>query len=275
MKHKIILVFCLISSMRCAVGALGQGTPDPIQSISTIESTDHAVMKMRANSFTADTTTLKFTNMNDDGIGTEFLIQSTNEDGLKFSSFSDLTSNSTDGILLLEPDGAVIVGDLKSIENRVVTANPNGRLEAITTPKFMAYLASTIDIPSFTDTLLTNFSETTDDGGNFDHMAGVFIAPADGFYHFDIKIGCARISTDLDNNPFYARLYVNGSLTRFSQGGNRVSVNSSYGDDLLFSTNLYLSTGDTVRLHVLSQFAIRIRGGLSTTVSFWTGYMVR
>ncbi len=116
-------LFCVV-----CFNANSQGTPDPLYSITTIESTDHAVLKLRSDSYLADTTTIKFTNMDDFGTGTEFLIQSAVENGLKISSNSDLSANTADSILLLRPDGQVIIGDLKGPGIRNVAVNNQGKL---------------------------------------------------------------------------------------------------------------------------------------------------
>ena len=120
----IFYVFLIFSSLEL----LAQGSEDPSHSINTVEGVGYAVSKIRSTSFESDTSALKFTNMTNFGVGTEFEISNINEEGLLISSNSDLSQNTSDSILMLKPSGKVIVGDLKGVGSRLISANEEGVL---------------------------------------------------------------------------------------------------------------------------------------------------
>ena len=97
------------------------GTTDPITSYMEVSGEGWSVIKARSNSYSDDSTYLKLTNMTDGGTGTEMILECKNEEGLSFNSFSDLSGNTTDNILVLEPNGEVGIG----------TDNPRSELHLI------------------------------------------------------------------------------------------------------------------------------------------------
>jgi hypothetical protein len=113
-----------------------QGSPDALMSTAHVEGADHATVKIRSDGYSNDTSEIKFTNMDMDGTGTEFVIRSSNENGLTISSNSDLTGNTTDNIMTFEPSGGVVVGDLQGISQGVLVADEDGRLVKIGKPQF-------------------------------------------------------------------------------------------------------------------------------------------
>lgn len=118
------------------INIFSQGTPDPPESIFTIESEQNAVLKLTPQYFNpSDTSAIKFTNMNSGGTGTEFLVESVGERGLHFKTFSDLSGNTTDSILILKPNGDIYFGTHKGIGVRNLGVTSTGMLTELDIPE--------------------------------------------------------------------------------------------------------------------------------------------
>jgi|GEM_PF-5924840 len=111
-----------------------QGSMDADTAVLSVEGGNHATLKIRSDGYLSDTTELKFTNMDAIGTGTEFVIRSANETGLSVSSNSDLTGNTANDILLLQPSGNVLMSSLTGTGQEFVGVNSDGRLLRVPNP---------------------------------------------------------------------------------------------------------------------------------------------
>lgn len=111
------------------------------------------------------------------------------------------------------------------------------------------------NVNSATWTKLTWDSEDFDEGGDFDLPNDKYIAPANGFYHFDAKVWLEAIA---DAKDVYIALYVGGviySNTHYSTG----LVTSPV---ILVSDIVQLSAADEVEVYVYhTHGALRIAAG--------------
>jgi hypothetical protein len=78
-----------------------------------------------SSKFFEDTTQLIFKNRNADNLGTDIILSSNREQGLRFTSKSDLTGNVNDSILQLTPQGAVGINNTRPQEKLDVRGNIN------------------------------------------------------------------------------------------------------------------------------------------------------
>ena len=106
----------------------GQFSTDAAFATSSVDGDGHATIKVRSDGYENDSTQIKLANVNNFGEGTEFVIQSTNEDGMSISSNSDLTMNTTEDILVLKPNGEVLINDLAGSGSGPVMATSDGLL---------------------------------------------------------------------------------------------------------------------------------------------------
>lgn len=133
-KHCLFILLAILGFLPLKT-VYSQGTPDPPATILTIESDENAVLKLAPkNYFTSDTSTIKFTNMNSSGTGTEFLIEAAGEQGLHFKSNSDLALNTSDSTLILKGNGDIYFGKYKGIGDRNLGVSTSGRLTLLDFP---------------------------------------------------------------------------------------------------------------------------------------------
>jgi hypothetical protein len=90
---------------------VGIGTTTPATKLE-VRNNNRSDIKIRSNNYTNDTSMLIFSNRNGIEQGTDFTIRSLLEMGLFFSSSSDLLANTSDSILVMNPQGRIGVGGL-------------------------------------------------------------------------------------------------------------------------------------------------------------------
>lgn len=83
-------------------------------------------------------------------------------------------------------------------------------------------------------TIVKFVNENYDPTNAYNSSTSTFTAPSDGFYHFDTEVGLT--GTD------YKYLYIQVN------GANITAVSGSYDGYYSLSTNVYLNTGDEVRV---------------------------
>lgn len=244
-KKITLLVFCLIAGN---LMLFGQGTPDK-NSTTIVEDTSNAMLKLKSDNYlSTDTATLKFTNMSSGGIGTEFLIESIGEGGLKFRSVSDLFSNTSDSILLLQPDGDIYLGSFKGagLGTRTLGVDEFGRIIA------GAGTGSSV----WTQTG-TNISYT---GGN------VFVGnvPTSSFTEqFNVannmSLGSNSYISFVDEDTLEAYLYFNGIDFELD--------NNQSGGDLILDgdTDIRFETANSGRMVLTQNGSLGIGTGAPTT----------
>ncbi len=242
----LFLLLCTTLSL------LGQGTPDK-NSTTTVEDTSNAILKLKSdNFFLTDTTTVKFTNMNDIGTGTEFLIQSINEQGLKFRSVSDLLSNTTDSILLLQPDGDIYLGDFKGIGlgTRTLGVNEFGRIVTVASGGTSLWTESGNNIYNLSDAVnigsntFNSFSERLNIMGNIKLTGGYNYISFTDQDTIEAYLSFNGLDFELDNNQIGGDLILDAETDmRFQTFGSDemiIKQNGSVGIGTLFPTTGYL-----------------------------------
>ena len=142
-KYLIFPLFILLS-----FNLISQSV-DPPNAKTVVEGEGHAVIKAHSLGYLNDSTEIKLTNINSVGEGTEFVIKSLNETGLSINSNSDLSANTTDSILFLQPDGDVIIGKLKGGGSRPLFVDDDGQIRAGCPTTFAVYETN---ISAFTTT---------------------------------------------------------------------------------------------------------------------------
>ena len=141
-----IVVSCCFTTLLNS--ASGQGSPDAVESLTRTDGLNHATVKIYSEGYSTDTTELKFTNMTQFGTGTEFVVRSSNETGLNFSSNSDLLNNTTEDILVLAPNGNISMNSLSGSGAGVVIADNNGNLKKLDVPRY--YRKTNLNVPGTT-----------------------------------------------------------------------------------------------------------------------------
>jgi len=109
MKTVSLLTALLFSQLLIAQN-VGIGTNNP-QAKLEVRNPSKSGVKIRSNGF-GDTTQLILSNRNALEQGTDFNLRSIQEDGLFFSTSSDLASNTVDNIMVINPQGRIGLGGL-------------------------------------------------------------------------------------------------------------------------------------------------------------------
>ncbi len=135
-------------------------------------------------------------------------------------------------------------------------------------------------LPNFTETTITSYAEDYDPSGSFNNTTGTFMAPVDGFYHFDVKMSFSRDNLDFDNIPVILRLKVNGAVIKaHGQLVDRITLRSNYGQDMSYGTDIELVAGDqvTVTVNAVSGNAagnVKIAYSNGSGDSSFAGYLI-
>lgn len=135
--------------------------------------------------------------------------------------------------------------------------------------------AATVTIATSTLTTLTAYTESFDDGNNFDPVAGEFTAPSAGMYHFDLKI-TFNSSPSVTNVNISSRVHVNGAAAPGAVYSGRLNTNGTYPDAIMLSTNCKLNAGDKVTAVVFHNTGANhdIIGSGSTGSTYFSGFKV-
>ena len=130
-------------------------------------------------------------------------------------------------------------------ECSTITVDDNGRMVNTGQPKFKAYVNTTQDNVTGDDTLYSVtgsfWTENTDDGNNFSN--GIFTAPVDGFYQFNVTMYIQGIVSSSNHKRF--DLLLNTSNGTFSL--NRLVITNALGGLAggTGSISIYLDANDT------------------------------
>jgi hypothetical protein len=108
MKKISTLVSILFFTINVFAQNVGIGTTTP-NTILEVKKPLKSTVKISSTDF-YDTTQLIFSNRTPTDAGTDILVSSNQEEGLKFSSKSDIVSQNNDNIMLLTPQGNVGIG---------------------------------------------------------------------------------------------------------------------------------------------------------------------
>ena len=119
---KILLLLFIIPFLSMAQN-VGIGTITPAEKLE-VKSALRSTVKISSNNF-IDTTELYLSNRNGSNQGTDFSIKSIREQGLFFSSFSDLPGNVSDNSLVIRPNGNLGVNNPVPNERLDVNGNIN------------------------------------------------------------------------------------------------------------------------------------------------------
>ncbi len=150
-----------------------------------------------------------------------------------------------------------------------------------TFPHFSARLGVEYILPNFTETTIETFIEDLDPTNAFDNTTGVFTAPVNGLYHFDLKMSFSKDNEDFDFIPVIIRLKVNGNVIKaHGQIVDRITVRSNYGQDISYSTNVELEADDelTVTVNAISGSPtgnIKISYNNGSGDSSFSGYLIK
>lgn len=135
MKTRLILSLLCITVYIGNAQNVGVGTTSPTARLE-VNKAVKADLKLKSSNYT-DTTQLIFSNKNGT-TGTDFIISSNQENGLRFSSSSDIPQNTKSNILEIKPNGRI----------GIATPSPDGKLQinhraTFTNPSLMLYDSST------------------------------------------------------------------------------------------------------------------------------------
>ena len=180
-----------------------------------------------------------------------------------------IIGNATDGDILAIKDGKVGIGTLEpdselEVNGQVkITGGSPGAGKVLTSDAsglatwedngnskvgFYGKLSTDIIFPNVTETQLTNFIETFDDGAGFDPAAGVYTITSDGVYHFDIKIRWDVASGSVTDVPVTLRIKNGTSI--LEQYEQKVTL-GTYNEDQIISSNLILNSNDKITFYVI------------------------
>lgn len=273
---------------------VGIGTTTP-QSKLEVKNPGSSSIRISSNGFN-DTTQLIFSNRTPTDAGTDMRINLNREEGLAFSSRSDLVGNNSDSILVISPLGYVginnnqpfekldirgninITGSLKSNGNpgspgQVLTSNGSFSpiWQNVIVPKIGFSATGTApavsnhqSISSSVDTKVMIFNdEDRDDGSIYNPVTGRATVTFEGTYHIDISVSYENSESG------------NYQLTfrKFSSSGTDLGIQrlthqtiasglSNQNIQLNISTDIYLLAGQSIEVYTLqnSGFAQEITG---------------
>lgn len=177
----------------------------------------------------------------------------------------NLTTKGT-GVVLIN---GVQVADLTSSQiflGKTISGTTNNvESEALkTTVGF--YATTTQSMSNATVNDVTTYTEVADYGADFNPSTGVFTAPINGFYHFDVSMGMDNITSTTDGR-WEVYIVVNGSIVArdFTDADNTNSDPAGTP-----SISLPLSASDTVSVRVANQTG----ASENLTNSFFGGFLV-
>lgn len=192
-------------------------------------------LKISSNDY-KDTTQLIFSNRTAGNQGTDIILSSNRENGLWFSSKSDLPGNNYDSIMIILPTGKVglnnttpaeildvkgninFSGALKTNGNsgstgQVLTSTGTGSpaWQTVAVPKIGFTARGTApaitnhqNIATGVDTKVSIFNvEESDDGNLYDPATARATVPSDGLYHIDISINYPNADAGLYQLTFH------------------------------------------------------------------------
>ena len=151
-------------------------------------------------------------------------------------------------------DNALIRGDggaKKIQECSTITVDDSGRMVNTGQPKFKAYVNTTQNNVTGDDTLYNAtgsfWTENIDDGNNFSN--GIFTAPVDGFYQFNVTMYIQGIVSSSNHKRFDLLLYTSNST--FSL--NRLVITNALGGFAggAGSVSVYLDANDTAYAQII------------------------
>lgn len=110
---------------------------------------------------------------------------------------------------------------------------------------FQAYLANPINIPTNSETVLSQFGENFDYSNSFDSSSGEFTAPSNGLYAFHLNMYYSNnLSGPINDKPAVVKLYKNG--IQFTQTNHSIDVLQFYGNNLNTSFFIKLNANDII-----------------------------
>lgn len=120
---KLSAVIAVLFAIYTNAQNVGIGTSSPQAKLEVKEPVKSSIRVASANYF--DTTQLVLSNRNNLNQGTDMLLSSNREEGLRFGSRSDITGNNHDSILVLTPQGGVGINRINPQERLDVRGNIN------------------------------------------------------------------------------------------------------------------------------------------------------
>lgn len=123
---------------------IGVVSPDPNAKLEINQDSD-VRLKLKSNSFDDGKSSIFFSNKNNAQLGTDFIIEAINENGLFFRTDSDLSQNTTDNILVLAPDGDIGIGT--DVPNADAILDINSTSKGILIPRMTTIQKENIPTP--------------------------------------------------------------------------------------------------------------------------------
>ncbi len=126
---------------------------------------------------------------------------------------------------------------------------------------------------------LAPYTESFDDGNNFNPANGTFTAPSSGMYHFDglVQWNIGISGSPQNHVPSSIRIYNNGTIVEVGQVTRILDIDAGFGDGLSVSVNVKLAIGDVVNIGVFyvsgTNTFVAVGGGGSGSCYF-SGYKV-